>query len=90
MTIKQRKIEIFSAGCQLCETAVEQIKAAACPSCDVQILDMNQSEVASRAQHLGINSVPAVVIDGVLADCCSSKGINLDALTAAGLGQPLA
>jgi hypothetical protein len=29
-----------------------------------------------------------VVIDGALADCCSGRGIDVDVLRAAGLGQP--
>jgi glutaredoxin 3 len=38
---------------------------------------------------LGILSVPAVVIDGTLADCYSGLGPDEQTLRAAGLGQPL-
>lgn len=88
MTTK-RRIEIFSAGCGVCEDVITQVKKAACPSCDVSVLDMNNSAVAKRAQSLGVQSVPAVVIDGVLADCCAGRGPDLEALKAAGLGQQL-
>jgi glutaredoxin 3 len=88
MTTK-RKIEIFSAGCAVCEDVIAQVKKAACPSCETTVLDMNDAGIAKRAEGLGIQSVPAVVIDGQLADCCSERGPDLEALKAAGLGQPL-
>ena len=65
------------------------VQGNACPSCDIHVLDMNDPDVAARAKNLGIRSVPAVVIDGKLADCCSDRGPDLDTLKAAGLGQPL-
>ena len=85
----KRKIEIFSAGCAVCETAIARINEIACPSCEVTTLDMNARGVAERAGALGIRSLPAVVIDGKLADCCTGEGVDEDALKAAGLGQPL-
>jgi glutaredoxin 3 len=42
-----------------------------------------------RAKALGARSVPAVAIDGKLAECCTSRGINEQVLRAAGLGTPL-
>ena len=45
--------------------------------------------VADRAKKLGVRSVPAVVIDGNLADCCAGRGPDEATLKAAGLGQPL-
>ena len=88
MTAK-RKIEVFSAGCAACEETIRLINRVACPSCDVTVLDMKNPAVASRAKNLGIRSVPAVVIDGKLADCCTGRGPDEGALRAAGLGQAL-
>ncbi len=85
----KRKIEIFSAGCAVCEAAIARINDIACPSCEVTTLDMNAPGVAERADALGIRSLPAVVIDGKLADCCTGEGVDEDTLKAAGLGQPL-
>ncbi len=85
----KRQIEIFSAGCTVCEAAIARINEIACPSCEVTTLDMNAPGVAERADALGIRSLPAVVIDGKLADCCTGSGVDEDALKAAGLGQPL-
>ena len=87
MNVK-RKIEIFSAGCPTCEDTVQLVNRVACSSCEVAVLDMNDSNVAERAKEIGIRSVPAVVIDGKLADCCSGRGPEEAMLRAAGLGQP--
>jgi len=85
----KRKIEIFSAGCPTCDTTISRIGDLACPSCEIAVLDMNEADVAARAESLGIASVPAVVIDGKLADCCAGRGPDENVLKAAGLGTPL-
>jgi glutaredoxin len=83
----KRKVEVFSAGCPVCAEAVELVQQLACPSCEVSVLDMENSEVAARAKSLGIRSVPAVVIDGALVSCCIGHGPDEAALRAAGLGM---
>ena len=88
MTAK-RKIEVFSAGCSVCREAIEMVKRNACESCEVTVLDMNDAKVADRAKQLDVRSVPAVIIDGKLADCCAGRGPDETTLKAAGLGQPL-
>jgi glutaredoxin len=86
---KTRKIEIFSAGCAVCKKTIELVNQLACPSCEVKVLSTRDPKVASRAKRLGIRSVPAVVIDGKLAECCSGRGPDKAALQAAGLGQAI-
>ena len=88
MSVK-RNIEIFSAGCPVCQEAIAAVQNNACASCAVTILDMNDPAVSSRANSLGIKSVPAIVIDGKLADCCAGRGPDIEALKAAGLGVPI-
>lgn len=88
MTAK-RKVEIFSAGCAACEETIALVKDLACPACEIEVLDMQRADVAARAKTLGVRSVPAVAIDGKLADCCAGRGPELDILKTAGLGQPL-
>ncbi len=85
----KRKVEIFSAGCPACEDTIALVRRIACPSCDVSVLDMQDSGVASRAKQLGIRSVPAIAIDSELADCCAGRGPDERTLRAAGIGQPL-
>ncbi len=88
MTAK-RKIEIFSAGCPLCDQTVELVRRIACESCDITVLDMHDTEIARKAGNFGIKSVPSVVIDGKLAQCCQGPGPDEATLRAAGLGQPV-
>lgn len=85
----KRKIEVFSAGCRACEETIELVNRVACPSCEVSVLDMKDPNVASRANSLGIRRVPAVVINGQLADCCTGRGPEEAGLRAAGLGRPI-
>lgn len=88
MTAK-RKVEVFSAGCSVCEETIQVVNQIACMSCDVEVLDMRQPEVAARAKEYGVRSVPAVMIDGKLADCCAGRGVDEVTLRAAGLGVPV-
>lgn len=85
----KRKIEIFSAGCPTCQDTVDLVNKIACSSCDVDVLDMNDTVISERAKKLGINRVPAIVIDGQLADCCSVSAPDEQSLRAAGIGQAI-
>jgi len=84
----QRKVEVFSAGCSACQETIDLVNRIACSSCEISVLDMNDATVAARAKTLGIRSVPTVVIDGKLADCCAGRGPDEATLRAAGVGQP--
>ena len=85
----KRKIEIFSAGCPVCRETIDLVNRLACASCEVSVLNMNDPDAESRAKDLGIRSVPAVVVDGKLAECCAGRGPDEATLRAAGIGQPL-
>ena len=84
-----RKVEVFRAGCSVCDDTVKLVESIACPSCEVTVLSMKEPEVAKRARALGVRSVPAVAVDGKLADCCTNRGPNEADLRAAGIGQAL-
>ena len=85
----KRKIEIFSAGCPACDEAIQTVKRLACPSCETEVLDMNEPDVAARAKQLGIRRIPAILIDGKLAECCAAGAVDEQMLRAAGVGVPL-
>ena len=85
----KRQIEIFSAGCPVCEETITLVKQIACSSCEITVLDTKKPDIATRAKKLGIRSIPAVVIDGQLADCCAGRGPDEKTLRAAGVGQSL-
>lgn len=85
----ERNVEVFSAGCPVCDDTLALIRKMACGSCKVTVLDTRDARVAARARDLGVRSVPAVVIDGRLADCCAGRGPDEQTLGAAGIGTPL-
>ncbi len=80
----KRNVEIFTAGCPICEEAVTQLRDALCHDCDITVYDLNKgcetNECREKAKTYNIKSVPAVVIDGKPASCCSGKGIDIDAV----------
>ena len=88
MSIKQ-KIKVFTSGCAVCNEAVDLINSLACGECEVTVLDMHDAKVATQAKELGIQSIPAVVLDGTLATCCAGRGVNESSLRAAGLLCPV-
>lgn len=88
MTANKRKVEVFSAGCGVCDETVALVQSLTCESCDVVVHDMQQPEVVAKAKRYGVRSVPAVVVDGKLAGCCSG-GPEEQGLRAAGIGARL-
>ena len=84
-----RKVEVFTSGNCCSEKLITAIRAAACPSCEVRVLDVKAAEIAERPNQLGVQSVPAVAINGELVCAASECGPDLAKLRAAGLGVPL-
>jgi hypothetical protein len=75
-------IEVFAAGCPACDDVIELVNRVAAPGSTIRVLDMHDATVAARAKSLGIKSVPSVVIDGKLASCCASRGVDEESLLA--------
>lgn len=82
---QQRHVEIFSAGCPVCQDALTLVSRLVGSPHQIDLHDLRQLEVASRAASLGIRSVPATLIDGQLVSCCANCGPDEAALRAAGL-----
>ncbi len=80
--IATKKIEVFSAGCPVCKETIQMVKRLSGLN-EVIICDMNESAVPAQAKQYGVRSVPAVVIDGKLASCCSGPGPDERDLTIA-------
>ncbi len=85
---RKRKVEIFTAGCYLCDDVVKLVEGIACDSCEVSIYDLN-NEGQDKARAYGITSVPTVVIDGKIADCCRQGKVSKSELIVAGIGKPI-
>lgn len=86
----KRTIEVFTAGCSVCDEVVGAVRAAACPSCQVEVRSMAEPATLEAARRYGIERLPAVVINGTVADCCAVGGVDLERLRELGLGQPAA
>lgn len=86
--LKKRRVEIFTAGCYLCDEAVKLVESIACDSCDVSVYNLN-NEGQDKARAYGIASVPTVVVDGKIADCCRQGNVSKTELMAAGIGKPI-
>jgi len=82
----QRTVEVFTAGCPCCEEAVKLIQGLACGSCDVQVFNVRTDAAAqAKARNYGVRRVPAVAVDGRLAECCQG-GVDAEALRRLGVG----
>jgi len=84
----KRQVEVFTAGCPVCEPAVEMVNQLACPDCEVTVYQL-QERGAEKAAEYGIKTVPAVVVDGRIVSCCDNRGPNRSELSAAGIGTRL-
>jgi glutaredoxin 3 len=85
----KRKVEVFSAGCPVCEETVAMVSRISCPSCEIEVLDMRNPAVAASAKSRGVRAVPAVAVDGRLAACSAGSGPDEATLRAAGVGRVL-
>ncbi|MDQ4068642.1 MAG: thioredoxin family protein [Actinomycetota bacterium] len=83
------RIEIFSAGCPVCEEGTARVRALATDDQEIVVHDLRADEkAAERAASYGIRTVPAVVVDGQLLGCCRNTGPTEEEMVAAGIGQP--
>ena len=57
----RRKVEVFSAGCPACKETIELVNRVACPSCEVIVLDMQDTRIAN--QHILDLSFGSLAID---------------------------
>ncbi len=85
---KKRKVEVFVAGCPLCDETVNLVKKLSCPSCDVVVYDLRK-EGLEKAREYGVNSVPTVVVNGKIVDCYVRRKPTEADLKKAGIGAPL-
>lgn len=84
----KRKVEVFTAGCPVCEPAVQMVNELACPDCEITVYNLNEGG-AEAASGYGVKTVPAVVVDGRIVSCCENRGPDRAELAAAGIGTAL-
>ena len=64
------------------------MKQMSCSSCDVTVYNLKESGM-DKAREYGVTSVPTVVVNGKILDCCKRGKPTADDLRAAGIGTPL-
>jgi hypothetical protein len=84
----KRQVEVFTAGCPLCDPAVQLVQELACPDCDLTGYNLRESGV-EKAREYGVTRVPTVLVDGTVAACCEGGEVRREQLQAAGIGQRL-
>lgn len=85
-------VEVFTAGCPLCDDTVKLVRELACDNCEVLIYDLHQgcatNECREKAVEYGIHRIPSIVVNGKLAECCQNQQpVSREMLIAAGIGQ---
>lgn len=89
----KRQVEVFTAGCPLCEPVVEMVKEIACSDCEISIyntVELCEDKVClDKMKSYQVSKVPAVAVDGRLLSCCQDQEITRQALVESGIGQPL-
>lgn len=89
--LNKRTIEVFTAGCLVCQPTVDFVKSMACSSCEVVIYDLsNPSETKvcqDKVKKYGIKRLPAIAVNGKLLSCYEDEEISAEELVNAGIGE---
>lgn len=87
----KKQIEIFTAGCPVCEPVVALVKETACENCEITIHNLSEkceSKICvSKMEEYQIKRLPAIVVNGRLIGCCKNIEITKDDLVNAGIGN---
>ncbi len=87
----KRQVEIFTAGCPVCEPVVQMVKDTACDNCEITIHNLSaqcESKIyVTKMEEYQIKRLPAIVVDGQLLGCCKNIEITKKDLIDAGIGQ---
>lgn len=89
MENQKRSIEVFTAGCPVCEPVVQLVNDMACSECEVTVYNLSdpcESKIChSKVDEYEIKALPAVVVNGVLLS--SGAGMSRASFADAGIGQ---
>ncbi|MFH6983329.1 thioredoxin family protein [Marinoscillum luteum] len=87
----KRSVEVFTAGCPVCDPVVKMVKDLACEQCEITVYDLiklcDDKVCLSKLEEYGIKKVPAIAVNGSLLSCCENHGISKEELIKAGIGQ---
>lgn len=80
MSDNRFEIEVFSGGCDLCTAAEDLVRRIAPPGSGITVRPLLDAADSPRARERGVRSVPAVAVNGKLAECCTDRGVDEKAL----------
>jgi len=82
----KKQVEIFTAGCPVCEPVVQLVKDTAGVNCNITIYNLSKDYHNAIYKKYAIKRLPAVAVDGSLLDCCKNSAITKEDLIGAGIG----
>ena len=87
----KRQIEIFTAGCLVCNPVVQLVQESAGENYEITVYDLvkqcEEQECISKIDQYNLKRLPSVAVNGQLLDCCKNIEITKEDLIAAGIGQ---
>lgn len=87
----KRQVEIFTAGCPVCEQTVKMVQELACKDCEITIDDLvkqcEDKTCITKVKEYDIQRIPAVAVNGELLSGYKTSAISREALIEAGVGQ---
>ena len=92
--MNKRRIEVFTAGCPVCNPVVDLVKSFADEEYnEITIYDLVKQceikECVSKVEEYGIKRLPAIAVNGQLLSCCNNNGITKEDLLNAGITEKL-
>jgi hypothetical protein len=82
----KRTVEVFIAGCGLCNDALARVRVLVCENCDLQVHDLTAEAGLTKARQYGVTRAPSVVVNGQLAGCCQQGSVDEVVLRGLGVG----
>ncbi len=87
----KRQIEIFIAGCPVCDPVVQMVKETACDNCEITIHNLAEKcesmICVKKMKAYGVKRIPAIAVNGELIGCCKNVEITREDLINAGIGS---
>ena len=90
--MQRRKIEVFTAGCPVCNPVVDLVRSFANGEFyEVIVYDLvkqfENKEIVFKVEEYGIKRLPSIAVNGQLLSCCKNNGITKEDLLNAGIGE---
>lgn len=77
--MKTNKVEIYVAGCPLCDETVNAVKKIITDD-EIVIHNLKEKYDSGNLNKYGINKIPAVVVNGKLLNCCEHNKMDVSLL----------